>query len=535
MPEPHQQIGDYEIVRELGHGGMGQVYLVRNLISDRIEAMKVLLPDLAQQGDLANRFMREIKVLASLDHPNIAQLRTAFTAENQLVMIMEYVEGDTLAERLHAGPFAPPDALNYTAQVLSALSYAHGKGVIHRDIKPANMMLTPKGVVKLMDFGIARSTQDLGMTVTGTTLGSLDYMSPEQVKSEPTDARSDLYSLGVSLYEMVTGHHMFSATSSYSVMEAHVKEIPRPPIEVVPTLPKALSDIIMMAVAKDPGHRFQTADAMRNALSQVGGATAAAAAVAAPQAVVAPVPQPTPQPMPMPMTPPPATPAPSTFPPQEQPGCAVLEPRPTEKRGGRHVGWIVVAAIVVLVALFGGTQVYRSHKPAPAMESAAAPSAGTAATAPATTPTTQPAQPVPTPEAQPAPAPMATPTPAPPAPGRHGQQGTQQANMAPPPPPGPSPEELAAQKKLLDDMENEMDHLDSRAAAVESSLGALEQQQRQSGYGLRGDMVTARANMQTDLAKAKDALQSTDTDRARKYLDMASHEIEKLEAFVGRR
>ena len=400
MPEPHQQIGDYEIVRELGHGGMGQVYLVRNLISDRIEAMKVLLPDLAQQGDLANRFMREIKVLASLDHPNIAQLRTAFTAENQLVMIMEYVEGDTLAERLQAGPFSAPDALNYISQVLTALSYAHGKGVIHRDIKPSNMMLTPKGVVKLMDFGIARSTQDLGMTVTGTTLGSLDYMSPEQVKSEPTDARSDLYSVGVSLYEMVTGHHMFSATSSYSVMEAHVKEIPKPPIEVVPNLPKALSDIIMMAVAKDAGHRFQTADAMRNALSQVGGGTAAAAAaVAAPQAVIAAAPQSTRPPMPV--TPPPATPGPSTFPPQEQPGCAVLEPRPT-KGGGRHIGWIVVAAIIVLVALFGGTQVYRSHKPAPAMESAAAPSASTAATAPAPTPTTQPAPAPTTSEAQPA-------------------------------------------------------------------------------------------------------------------------------------
>src|ERR1700760_4361883 len=120
------------------------------------------------------------------------------------------------------------------------------------------MMLTPQGTIKLMDFGIARSTTDLGMTATGTTLGSLDYMSPEQVKSEPTDARSDLYSLGVSMYEMVTGHRMFSATSSYSVMEAHVKEVPRSPMQVAPSVPKALSDIIMMAVAKEPAQRFQT-------------------------------------------------------------------------------------------------------------------------------------------------------------------------------------------------------------------------------------------------------------------------------------
>jgi len=537
MPgEAHKQIGDYEIVRELGHGGMGQVYLVRNLISDRIEAMKVLLPDLAQQGDLANRFLREIKVLASLEHPNIAQLRTAFTAENQLVMIMEYVEGDTLAERLHAGPFSPPDALNYIGQVLTALSYAHGKGVIHRDIKPANMMLTPQGVIKLMDFGIARSTQDLGMTATGTTLGSLDYMSPEQVKSEPTDARSDLYSLGVSLYEMVTGHRMFGATSSYSVMEAHVKEIPRPPIEVVPALPKALSDIIMMAVAKDPAHRFQTAEAMRNALSQVGVASAAVAG--APQAVATPAPQPVQQPRPV--TPPPmAAPPPVVTPQPQQPGCAVLEPRPT-RSGGRHIGWIVVAAIVVLVALFGGTQVYRSHKQAPAMESAAAPGTTTAATAPATTSSTQPAAP-PAPTSQtPEAAPPAAQTPTQPEmtppPPRRGSQGTQQAmNAPPPPPPGPSPEEIAAQKKLLDDMENESDHLDSRAAAVESSLAALEQQQNQSGFGLRGDIVASRANMRNDMAKAKEALQGLDTDRARKYLDMANHEIEKLEAFLGRR
>ncbi len=522
-PEPPgKRLGDYEIVRELGHGGMGQVYLARNVISDRLEAMKILLPDLAQQGELANRFMREIKVLASLEHPNIAQLRTAFTAENQLVMIMEYVEGETLAHGLQRAAFTVPDAVNYIEQALSALSYAHGKGIIHRDIKPANMMLTPQGVVKLMDFGIARSTTDVGMTVTGTTMGSLDYMSPEQVKAEPMDSRSDLYSVGVSLYQMVTGQRMFAVTSSYSVMEAHVKEIPRPPIEVQPTLPKGLSDIIVMAVAKDPAQRFQTAEAFRNALSQVSMTSVAAAAVAQPQ----PLPvssTPPPSPRPASVTPPPATPAP-------RPG-AYATPLTQPARSGRHVGWLLAAAIVVLVAIFGGTQVYRSQKSNAAL--------GTAAPTSMTQPAPSNAAPQPVqPPAAPAAASGAAPASPAPAPRFPKARSNDQGGNSPPqagPPPGPSPEEIAAQKKLLDDLENETDHLESRAAAVESGVGALEQQMQQSGLGLRGDVVTARSNMRNDLAKAKQALEGADTDRARKYLDQASHEVEKLEAFLGRR
>src|SRR5450755_1203423 len=171
--EAGKRIGDYQILNELGSGGMGRVYRVRNVISDRIEAMKVLLPDLAGRQELATRFLREIKLMASLNHPNIAQLRTAFTADNQLVMIMEYVEGTTLAEKLEHGAIPIPDALNYTGQVLSALSYAHQQHIIHRDIKPANIMLTPQGVVKLMDFGIARAGEERNLTMTGTTLGSL--------------------------------------------------------------------------------------------------------------------------------------------------------------------------------------------------------------------------------------------------------------------------------------------------------------------------------------------------------------------------
>jgi serine/threonine protein kinase len=240
MPEETgKRIGDYQILNELGSGGMGRVYKVRNVLSDRIEAMKILLPNLAGREDIAARFLREIKLMANLNHPNIAALRTAFTGDNQLVMIMEYVEGTDLAARLEHGPIAPADAVNYIQQVLSALSYAHQQHIIHRDIKPSNMMLTPQGVVKLMDFGIARAGEERSITMTGTTLGSLGYMSPEQVKGEPTDARSDLYSVGVSLYEMVTGQRPFQASSDYSIMAAHVKETPKPPVELHPGLPAA--------------------------------------------------------------------------------------------------------------------------------------------------------------------------------------------------------------------------------------------------------------------------------------------------------
>ncbi len=267
--ENSRRMGDYEILGELGSGGMGRVYRVRNVLSDRVEAMKVLLPDLAGRQELAARFLREIKVLASLNHPNIAQLRTAVTMDNQLVMIMEYVEGTTLADRIERGPIAPGDALNYIDQVLNALSYAHNQHVIHRDIKPANMMLTPQGVVKLMDFGIARAEEDRGMTMAGSTLGSLSYMSPEQTMGESTDARSDLYSVGISLYEMVTGQRPFQGDSDFSIMAAQVKEAPKPPIELQPGLPPALNEIILMSIAKDPGQRFQSADAFRNALGNV--------------------------------------------------------------------------------------------------------------------------------------------------------------------------------------------------------------------------------------------------------------------------
>src|ERR1700758_5075336 len=265
-----QHIGDYEILSVLGVGGMGKVYKVRNVIAAPVEAMKILRPDLSSSQSLADRFLREIRLLATLNHPNIAALRTALTHENQLVMVMEFVEGETLANRLARAPLSTADAVNYADQILSALSYAHKQNIIHRDIKPANMMLTPQGVVKLMDFGIARSSTDGSLTSTGTTLGSLNYMPPEQVRGEAADARSDIYSFGVSLYEMLTGKLPFQGDSQYSLMTAHLNQTPAAPITLRSDVPAGLNEIIMMAIAKDPTNRFQSADAFRAALSSVG-------------------------------------------------------------------------------------------------------------------------------------------------------------------------------------------------------------------------------------------------------------------------
>ena len=267
------EIGDkvegYEVIGELGAGGMGKVYKVRNVITDASEAMKVLLPNLADDPSLADRFVREIKVLASLNHPRIAALHNALRVQNQLVMIMEFVEGVTLEQLSMLGPIDLRDAINYIGQVLSGLGYAHGKGVIHRDVKPGNMMLTPEGFIKIMDFGLAKSSASGKLTKTGITMGSPYYMSPEQVLGMEVDGRSDLYSVGASLYKLVTGVPPFQDESDYNVMTMHVQRAPTPPCQVAAHIPPALNEIILRALEKDPARRFQTAEEFRAALRGV--------------------------------------------------------------------------------------------------------------------------------------------------------------------------------------------------------------------------------------------------------------------------
>ena len=261
-------VGDYEVVGVLGRGGMGKVFRVRSRLTDREEAMKVVYPDLSGQTELAERFLREIKVHASLDHPNIAALRAAVRVQDQLVMILELVHGFSLEERLRAGVLPPAEAVHYINQVLSALAFAHARGVVHRDIKPANILITTEQVVKLTDFGIARAAKDQKLTNTGFALGSLPYMSPEQIQSEAVDPRSDIYSLGVTCYEAVTGVRPFRGENEYALMNAHLTGIPKTPSEVAP-IPVLLSDAIMKALAKNPRDRFQSTTEFQAALRQL--------------------------------------------------------------------------------------------------------------------------------------------------------------------------------------------------------------------------------------------------------------------------
>lgn len=289
------QIGQYEIVGALGDGGMGEVFRVRHLISDRIEAMKVLLSASSSSQDMLDRFTREIRVLAALNHPNIAALHTAFRHENQLVMIMEYVDGQDLRRHLASG-ITVDQAVEYTRQVLMALDYAHSRSVIHRDIKPSNIMLTLDGRVKLLDFGIALATPDPRLTMTGAVVGSMHYIPPEQIYGEQPDARSDLYAMGVTMYEMLTGKLPIEGTNYPQVIAAHLQHRPVAAHLVNPRIPEALSAVVMKALDKEKRDRWQSAKEFLKALDAAYPGTAARVHVAASVSPVAAVATPVPAP-----------------------------------------------------------------------------------------------------------------------------------------------------------------------------------------------------------------------------------------------
>jgi eukaryotic-like serine/threonine-protein kinase len=261
------RVGPYEIVDVLGDGGMGKVFRVRHLISDRVEAMKVLLSATSANQEMLGRFTREIRVLAGLNHPNIAALYTAFHHNDQMVMIMEYVEGMDLRRQMLEG-ITLDEAVLYTRQILMALNYAHSRNVIHRDIKPSNIMVTPDGRIKLLDFGLALAMPDPRLTMTGALLGSMHYIAPEQISGEESDVRSDMYGVGVTLYEMATGRLPFEGASYPQVIAAHLRNQVASPSGINPQIPPEFSAVVMKALEKDRGQRWQTAREFLTALER---------------------------------------------------------------------------------------------------------------------------------------------------------------------------------------------------------------------------------------------------------------------------
>jgi serine/threonine protein kinase len=260
-------VGDYTVIDVAGAGGMGTVYKIEHLITQRIEAMKLLPPSVSNDPDQVRRFEREIRLQARLHHPNIVGLYNAIRDGDSVALVMEFVEGESLQHKLAEGPLPLQTAVAYTLQVLQALAYAHGEGVIHRDVSPANIIITREQIPKLTDFGLARGATDLRLSTSGAPVGSPFYMSPEQVKGgHDLDPRADIYSMGAVLHEMLTGKKLFEAESAFDVMRAHVEAEPQPPSSLRAEIPQAFDQVVARAVAKDPVNRFSSAEEFRHAL-----------------------------------------------------------------------------------------------------------------------------------------------------------------------------------------------------------------------------------------------------------------------------
>ncbi|MEU6481623.1 Stk1 family PASTA domain-containing Ser/Thr kinase [Streptomyces sp. NPDC047017] len=270
MEEPRRLGGRYELGHVLGRGGMAEVYLAHDTRLGRTVAVKTLRADLARDPSFQARFRREAQSAASLNHPAIVAVYD--TGEDYIdgvsipYIVMEYVDGSTLRELLHSGrKLLPERAMEMTIGILQGLEYAHRSGIVHRDIKPANVMLTRNGQVKVMDFGIARAMGDSGMTMTQTAavIGTAQYLSPEQAKGEQVDARSDLYSTGCLLYELLTVRPPFVGDSPVAVAYQHVREEPQSPSVFDSEITPEMDAIVLRALVKDPDYRYQSADEMR--------------------------------------------------------------------------------------------------------------------------------------------------------------------------------------------------------------------------------------------------------------------------------
>jgi len=358
MPE---QISSYRLENEIARGGMGIVYRGVHMVFEEVVAIKAIYRELMVNPDIRQRFLNEARIQRRLQHPNIVQIREFLVADDCFYIVMELIQGETLAQRLKAvgRPMTMAEAAPIFRQALEGLGFAHSQGVIHRDIKPSNLMLTTEGVTKLTDFGIARGRETVDLTRTGMAVGTASYMSPEQIQGTQIDYRTDIYSLGITLYEVLTGRVPFErpkdSDSDFPVLTAHTVQPPPPPRQFAPSIPASVEAAILKALAKRPEERFQSCAEFQAALGLESGQArdVIEALRAKPVEPVKPSPGIAPNKAAVPAESKPKAPSaarPASRPPDLQPRSAKLARTPTSRPA-----WVLpLGAILILLLLAAG-------------------------------------------------------------------------------------------------------------------------------------------------------------------------------------
>ena len=336
-------VGNYRILGKLGEGGMGTVYRAVDTMIHREVAVKALRPEIASQPDVLDRFRSEAVLLAKLNHPAIAQLYAFFSEGGQFYMVMEYVAGDTFERVIQQqGAMEWPRAFSYVTQILEGIGHAHAAGILHRDLKPANVMLTPAGRIKLMDFGIAQALGAARMTRQGRIIGTLEYLAPERIQGAPPDTRSDLYSVGVMLYEMLSGRLPFHSDSEYELLQQQIQKAPPEFSGLGVHVPAEVEAVVRTALEKEPGRRYADAEEFSAALAALlpSRRTASGAIAIPPQPAAVPV----------------------------QPAVAAASAAPASQMQtlmAKPVFWLASAGALVVLALGIVFAALRTHQPAP--------------------------------------------------------------------------------------------------------------------------------------------------------------------------